>query len=152
MTTKTRIGVDTPQMEAFFALLQAQLSLSRTLDRELEEARGISMIEYFLLLNLRYSEDGQLPLGELAAEVGLTKSGATRLVDRMSSAGFVERVPDPGDRRITFAHITDAGREELRKAWPVHRRGIKEHFAAHLTEEEATTLNELLGRFGPLAP
>lgn len=146
MPPKTRVGVDTPQMEAFLELGRANDALGRILDRELQAQRGITLTEYLLLLTLRYSPAGQLPLGDLAGEVPLTKSGVTRLVDRMEVAGFVERSPCATDRRIIYAVITASGRAELRKAWPVHRRGIDAHFARNLSDADAVVLRDLLRR------
>lgn len=142
----TGVGIDTPQMEAFFELWRAQDVLTRTLDQEMQEERAISITEYLLLLTLRYAPEGRLLLGELAARVHLTKSGVTRLVDRMEDAGFVDRVPCPTDKRSTFAAINAAGRAELRRAWPVHRRGIESHFGEHFTTAEAAELRDLLVR------
>jgi DNA-binding MarR family transcriptional regulator len=146
MSSKTMVGVDTPQMEAFRDLMRAQDALSRRLDRDLQQEVGLSMAEYWVLLTLRYSPDGSLPVGELSCEAHLTKSGVTRLIDRMERAGTVERVADTGDRRSVRACITEKGRSELRKAWPIHRRGIDEYFGASLTDAQAKTLSELLRR------
>jgi DNA-binding MarR family transcriptional regulator len=70
----------------------------------------------------------------------------TRLVDRMEAAGMVERIAASGDRRSVRAAITKHGRDELRKAWPVHRRGIDHYFSANLSDAEAKTLRDLLRR------
>jgi DNA-binding MarR family transcriptional regulator len=67
----------------------------------------------------------------------------------MERAGTVERVADTGDRRSVRACITEKGRSELRKAWPIHRGGIDEYFGAGLTDVEAKTLSELLRRVAP---
>jgi DNA-binding MarR family transcriptional regulator len=107
------------------------------------------MAEYWVLLTLRYAPQGGLPIGELSCEVHLTKSGVTRLVDRMERAGTVERVADDTDRRSVRATITEKGRAALRGAWPVHRRGIDEYFGARLSNAEAATLSELLRRVAP---
>ena len=144
MPPKTTIGVDTPQMEAFRDLMRAQDELSRRLDHDLQQEVGLSIAEYLVLLTLRYSPDGNLPVGELSCEAHLTKSGVTRLIDRMEAAGTVARIADTGDRRSVRARITEKGRRELRNAWPVHRRGIDEYFGAGLTDAQAKTLSELL--------
>jgi len=142
-------GVDTPQMEAFRDLMRAQDELGRRLDHDLQQEAGLSMAEYWVLLTLRYSPDGSLPVGELSCEAHLTKSGVTRLVDRMEHAGTVERVADKDDRRSVRATITEKGRGALRKAWPIHRRGIDEYFGARLSDAEAGTLSRLLRRIAP---
>jgi DNA-binding MarR family transcriptional regulator len=149
MPPKTKVGVDTPQMEAFRDLMRAQAVLGRRLDHDLQEEAGLSISEYVVLLTLRYAPQGSLPVGDLACEVHLTKSGVTRLVDRMERAGTVERVADTDDRRSVRANITEEGRAELRKAWPIHRRGIDEYFGTRLSDGEAATLSKLLRRVAP---
>ncbi len=146
MAPSTMAGVDTPRMEAFRELMRVQDALRRLLDRELMEERGLSLSEYVVLLTLRYAPTGSLPVGALCAEVLLTTSGVTRLVDRMEAAGTVERIAEPADRRTVRAAITEHGRDELRKAWPVHRRGIEQHFGANLSDSEAETLRDILRR------
>ena len=149
MGPKTSVGVDTPQMEAFRDLMRAQAELGRRLDHDLQEEAGLSISEYVVLLTLRYAPDGSLPVGDLSCEVHLSKSGVTRLVDRMEKAGTVERLADTGDRRSVRACITEKGRKELRAAWPIHRRGIDEYFGAPLTDAQARTLSELLRKVAP---
>lgn len=149
MARRAMAGVDTPQMEAFREVMRAEDALRRLLDRELLEERGLSLTEYLVLLTLRYAPDGCLPVGALCAEVHLTRSGVTRLIDRMEAAGTVKRMDAPADRRTVRAAITEHGRDELRKAWPVHRRGIDQHFGANLSDAEAATLRDLLRRIVP---
>ncbi len=149
MTRRTNAGVDTLQMEAFTELMRAQDALSRVLDRELMDERALSLSEYVVLLTLRYAPGESLPLGALCSEVHLTRSGVTRLVDRMVAGGTVERIAVPADRRTVRAAITDLGRDELRRAWPIHRRGIDQHFGAYLSEAESATLRDLLRRVMP---
>lgn len=149
MARMTKVGVDTPQMEAFRELMRVQHALGRVLDQELVDERGLTFNEYGVLLALRYAPAGGLPVGALCSSAHMTRSGITRLVDRMEEAGTVKREADPLDRRSVRATITDHGRDALRKAWPVHRRGIDQHFSAHLTEAEAEKLRDLLRRVMP---
>lgn len=149
MGSKSKVGVDTPQMEAFSDLMRAQAELVRHLDHDLQTEAGLSISEYLTLLSLRYAPDGSLAVGDVSCAVHLSKSGVTRLVDRMEEAGTVERVADPSDRRSVRACITEKGRAELRKAWPIHRRGIDEYFGARLSEAEAKTLSLLLRKVAP---
>jgi DNA-binding MarR family transcriptional regulator len=76
----------------------------------------------------------------------LSKSGLSRLVDRMVDAGLVRRERCQDDRRGWFAVLTDQGRSDLRRAAPVHLRGIQEHFARHLRPEEVEVLTAALSR------
>jgi DNA-binding MarR family transcriptional regulator len=151
MGLKTDVGIDTPQMEAFRDLMRAQAELGRRLDHDLQAEVGLSITEYLVLLTLRYAPGRSLPVGDLSCEVHLTKSGVTRLIDRMERAGTVERTADPDDRRSVRASITERGRTELRRAWTVHRRGIDEYFGARLSDAEAATLSGLLRQIVPPA-
>jgi len=76
----------------------------------------------------------------------LSKSGLSRLVDRMVDAGLVRRERCQDDRRGWFAVLTDQGRSALRRAGPVHLRGIHQHFARHLSPEEVEVLTAALSR------
>ncbi len=83
---------------------------------------------------------------ELARAVVLSRSGLTRLVDRLEGAGLLRREPDPADRRGSYTEITDEGGATLRRMWPVYAAGIAEHFGRHLTDEETCVIASALGR------
>jgi DNA-binding MarR family transcriptional regulator len=83
---------------------------------------------------------------ELAEAVVLSRSGLTRLVDRLYAEGLVDRAPCPEDRRGQHAVLTAKGRAALRKTWPVYARSIEKHFAGHLSEAEAKRMGKLLSR------
>lgn len=135
-----------PHLTAWHTLLQAHASVVGALGRELEDASGLTMSQYEVLLYLRYAPEGRMRMQDLAASVLLSKSGVTRLVDRMAAGGMVEREACESDRRVTWAGITDRGRQALREASPVHLHGIRQHFARFLSEGEAATLAQLLGK------
>jgi DNA-binding MarR family transcriptional regulator len=137
---------DPRQLDAWRAFLRAHAVLTDTLDRELQAEQGVPLAWYDVLLNLAEADDGRLRMRDLADRVMLSRSGLTRLVDRMASAGLVSRRPDPDDRRGTLACLTDAGRQTLRRAAPVHLRGVQEHFARHIGDDEARVLRETLER------
>jgi DNA-binding MarR family transcriptional regulator len=81
---------------------------------------------------------------ELSDRVRLSHSGVTRLVDRMVHAGLVKRTRCDSDRRGTFATLTAAGRTRLRRAQPVHLRGIREHFGKRLSASQLSAVAEAL--------
>jgi DNA-binding MarR family transcriptional regulator len=85
-------------------------------------------------------------MGELACHVTLSRSGLTRLVDRLEAAGLVERRLNPGDRRSFEVSLTPVGRAERERSWPVYARVIAEEFGARYTDEEAAQLAALLKR------
>jgi DNA-binding MarR family transcriptional regulator len=83
---------------------------------------------------------------ELADAVLLSRSGLTRLVDRMERAGLVTRTPDAADRRVVRVALTDAGTAAYRDARAEHRSAVAEHFLDRLTAAEAATIERALER------
>jgi DNA-binding MarR family transcriptional regulator len=142
---------DPRHLAAWRSLLQAHAALTELLERELVTERGLPLSRYEVLLYLAESPDGRLRMQELAEQVLLSKSGLTRLVDRMEAAGLVRRERCPDDRRGAYAVLTDHGRAVLRRAAPVHLRGIQEHFGRHVGEDEARALSGALGRVAAAA-
>jgi DNA-binding MarR family transcriptional regulator len=124
--------------------LRFHAAVTDTLGRELAESGGIPLTWYDVLVQLNAAPGGRLRMQDLASAIVLSKSGLTRVVDRLADAGFVVRTSCPSDRRGTFAEITADGRAALRRARPVHLRGVAEHFAAHLDEHQLATMAEAL--------
>jgi DNA-binding MarR family transcriptional regulator len=139
------------ELAAWRAFLRAHAALVGTLERELETQRGMPIAFYDVLAQLSEA-DGRLRMRELAEAVLLSRSGLTRLVDRMERAGYVSRERCNEDRRGAFATITPAGRKALRHASPVHTRGVAEHFARHLSREETDVLTGALERLVDAQP
>ena len=137
---------DPGHLAAWRALLETHAAVTELLARELSAERGLPLKAYDVLLNLAESPEGRLRMQELSASVLLSKSGLSRLVDRMVEAGLVRRERCQDDRRGWFAVLTDQGRSALRRAAPVHLRGIQEHFAQHLEPEEVRVLATALAR------
>ncbi len=133
-------------MAAWRSLLEAHAAVVELLEQELERECGLPLSQYEVLLKLAGAPGGRLRMRELARSVLLSKSGLSRLVDRMAAAGLVCRERSLDDRRGAFAVLTDPGRMALRKAAPVHLRGIQEHFAGYLGEAEAEVVGVALGR------
>ncbi|SRR6056297_3444719 len=132
------------QLAAWRAFLEAHALTVDNLARELREVEDLPLAWYDVLVQLQESPDGRLRMQELADAVLLSKSGVTRLVDRMERAGLVDRARCTDDRRGTFAMLTPAGRQRLRETAPTHLRGVAEHFASLLDAEEAAVLERLL--------
>jgi DNA-binding MarR family transcriptional regulator len=137
---------DPAQLSAWRRLLEAHATVTELLEHELVAERGLPLSRYDVLLNLAEAPGGRLRMQELSASVLLSKSGLSRLVDRMVEAGLVRRERCQDDRRGWFAVLTDQGRSALRRAAPVHLRGIQEHFARHLEPEEVQVLATALAR------
>ena len=83
-------------------------------------------------------------MNELASRILLSKSGLTRVIDKMEEAGLVTRERPAGNRRVVLVHMTPKGAETLAAARVVHRRGIQEHFAHHVDQADLQALAGIL--------
>ncbi len=117
----------------------AHTALSRALDEALESHSKLPLLTYEVLARIAEAPGRRLRMQELAELLPLTKSGLTRLIDRVERAGLARREVCPSDRRGTFAAITAEGREALKRADEVHERVLHERLT-HLEEEELATL------------
>lgn len=133
-------------MEAWRAFLEAHARVVRVLEAELQAEKALPLPWYDVLVQLEEAEGHRLRMTELAARVLLSKSGLTRLVDRMCADGLVARSADDSDRRGRWVSLEPAGIARLHDAAPVHMRGIQAHFASHLDAGEATALATILRR------
>jgi DNA-binding MarR family transcriptional regulator len=136
------------ELRAWAAFLDAQAALLRQLEAELIEKEDMTLAEFDVLIQLRIAPDRRLRMTELSQRVRLSRSGLTRLVDRMVQAGLVKRARCGSDRRGTFATLTPAGTARLRRARPVHFRGIREHFGKRLSAAQLSAVAEALEPLG----
>ncbi len=135
-----------PELAAWRLFLTAHARLITRIDQELTEADCLPLHWYDVLVELALAPGRRLRMHELADSIVLSRSGLTRLVDRLEKEEFLCREPDPADRRGTFAVLTDEGRAALRRSWPVYAKGIQVHFAQHLSDAEISTLAGALTR------
>lgn len=110
-------------------------------------AAGLPSLSWYDALYELYLAPGRhLRMNELARSALLSRSGLTRLVDKLEQEKLIERRSCPSDGRVQHAQLTEKGIGVLRKIWPVYRAGIAKHFASHLTAAEARELEAMLGR------
>lgn len=138
--------VEPAKLEAWRAFLTAHARLLDVLERELREREGLPLTWYDVLVQLSEAVDHRLRMQELAERVLLSKSGLTRLIDRMEREGYVERSPCTDDRRGTWATMTSDGLERIRRTAPTHLGGVREHFADVIDDAEAAHLGRALQR------
>lgn len=131
--------------------LTAHARVVDRLGRELEDRCGLPLAWYEVLLYLREAPTGRLRMHELADSLLLSRSAATRFVDRMVEAGLVQRTTCESDRRGTFIELTEHGSAEFREAAPVHLAGIARHFTDLLSGDEAEVLAAALERIAVAA-
>jgi DNA-binding MarR family transcriptional regulator len=141
-TTNDLRPLDQTELRAWRGLLRAHAFLVKRLDAELEAAHGLPLTSYEVLLRLSKSEGCKMRMCDVAESVLLSRSGLTRLVDRLERDGLVERVSCPDDARGAFARLTDDGRAKLAAASTTHLEGIRRHFLAHFDESELGVLAE----------
>jgi DNA-binding MarR family transcriptional regulator len=134
---------------------ESAMALLDVLDTELERDAGIPQRWYDVLVHLEESPDG-VPMTALADRILYSKSGFTRVVDRMEAAGLIKRVRPESDRRTILVLLTEAGAATLQRARNYHRDGIERHFAQHLTDADVKALTRALEKVSaharPLRP
>ncbi|TMF28421.1 MAG: MarR family transcriptional regulator [Chloroflexi bacterium] len=135
-----------PRLNAWGAFLTAHKALENILSRELESACGLPLTWFDALAQLRMAPARRLTMGQLATALLFSKSGLTRLIDRMVEAGLVQRLARPGDRRSLHIALTDAGEEKFRQTLPIHLEHVKRHFAAYIEDDEAAAVESALVR------
>jgi DNA-binding MarR family transcriptional regulator len=126
--------------ETWGALLKVHAALVPRLDRELQDAHGLPLTWYDVLLELNAAPERRLTMGQLGSVAAVSRTRVSRVVDELVRAGLVAREPNPDDGRSAFAALTPAGRTALRKAAPTYVAAVQREFADHLTAREAEVL------------
>lgn len=124
------------ELTVWRSFLRAHARISRVLEAELLAGQGLSLASYDVLVQLAEAPDRRLRMTELADLVLLSRSGVTRLVDRLERDGLVARAPVDSDGRGVVAVLTPAGFNRLRDATGLHLSGVVRHFAEILDPAE----------------
>lgn len=135
------------QKQAWVAFYVSHAMLSRKIETALVGAGHPGLEVYDVLLRLELSDTHRLKMSDLASHILYSRSGLTRLVDRLVKLGWIERVACPMDRRSTYAHLTPAGLAAREAAWPIYRAAIQEHFGSRISDAEAQEIARVFGRF-----
>jgi DNA-binding MarR family transcriptional regulator len=142
-------------LRAWRLYFESALALADVLNGELERDAGIPLRWYDALVQLEETPAG-LRMNELAERILYSKSGFTRVVDRLEEAGLVQRVRPKNDRRSILVVLTDEGRTTMERARRHHRHSIEQHFSRHLSETDIKTLTRALEKLSaharPLRP
>jgi DNA-binding MarR family transcriptional regulator len=133
-------------LAAWRAFLDAHAAVVGRIEAELDAEGLVPLAWYDVLVAISEAPGRRLRLRDLASRLVLTRSGATRLVDRLAAAGLVERERVHEDRRGAVAVLTAEGAHALRRAWPRYANGIERLFLAALTPEEAGTIRTAMER------
>lgn len=137
------------ELAAWRGLLRVHAALRKELDAELEAAHRLPISSYDVLVQLAAAPHERLRMRDLAASVLLSRSGLSRLVDRLERDGLLERASCPSDARGAYAVLTPSGRERLRAARPTHLDGVRRRFLERFGEDE---LAELAGYWERVLP
>jgi DNA-binding MarR family transcriptional regulator len=139
------------ELGAWRGLLRTHAMLVKRLDAELESEHGLPLTSYEVLLHLSHADDRKMRMCEVAESVLLSRSGLTRLIDRLERDGFVERVSCADDARGAYAQLTDEGLRKLCEAQNTHLEGVREHFLRHFSGDELDLLGDAWTRVGGAA-
>ena len=137
------------ELAAWRGMLRVHASLMRALDDELEAEHGLPITSYDVLVNLSEAPDRRMRMRDLADAVLLSRSGLTRLVDRLERDGLLERVACASDARGSFACLTERGLAVLAEARPTHLEGVRRRFLEYFSPEELEQLGETWERVLP---
>mgnify|MGYP000698830384 CR=1 FL=1 len=114
------------------------------IELDLANQKRVPLTTYDVLIALYEAPEQRLRLGELVHKTVLSKSGLSRLVDRLAREGLLRKEKSHEDGRGAYAVLTDDGERELRKAWPIYAKGIKNYFAAPLSIDQRNSLQQAL--------
>jgi DNA-binding MarR family transcriptional regulator len=157
MSTATAVKITPPaqqalsvgEIRAWRGLLRAHSCLAKRLDAELEAAHGLPMTSYEVLHRLEEAPTGRMRMCDLAEQAQLSRSGLTRLADRLERDGLLERCSCDHDARGSYACLTGSGRERLQAARGTHLAVMREHFFSHFSEAELSVLADMWERIAP---
>jgi DNA-binding MarR family transcriptional regulator len=141
--------LDERELRAWRGMLRAHAALTKALDADLEAAHGLPLSSYEVLMYLNDADGHRMRMRDLAASVILSRSGLTRLADRLEREGLIRRESCDSDARGAFAVLTPAGAELLAVARATHLAGVRSMFLGHFSDAELETLGEAWDRVVP---
>jgi DNA-binding MarR family transcriptional regulator len=139
-------AISPEELAVWRALLRVQVQVSRQLQADLLAQHDLALGSYDVLLQLNEAPEGRLRMNDLADRVLMSRSGLTRLVDRLQQEDLVERESCTSDARGLFAVITPAGRDRVLAATPTQQRGVKDFVLKRLDRDELRQLGVILGK------
>ena len=134
------------QISVWRSFLEVHSAVIKALEKELIEDQSFSLTWYDVLTHLSEAPGARMQHQALAGSLLLSRSGVTRLVDRMADAGLVCRESSPEDRRVSYVVMTQPGRDALGRASPGHMRGIAQHFVQYLEAGDVPLLQGFFSR------
>jgi DNA-binding MarR family transcriptional regulator len=138
--------LDEHELRAWRGLLKVHAAVTRDLDAQLQDEHDLSVSSYEVLMFVADAPDERLRMADLADRVLLSRSGMTRLVDRLAGSGLLKRCAAEDDARGAYAQLTPAGRAKLDGARRTHLEGVRRAFLRNLGPEEQQRLGDLWER------
>jgi DNA-binding MarR family transcriptional regulator len=135
------------ELAAWRGMLEAHSRVMRQLDAQMQAEHGLSVSAYEVLMFLDDAPEHRMRMSDIADSVLLSRSGCTRLVDRLAHPGYVTRCSASDDGRGLYAQLTSAGLEKIRAARITHHEGIRRFFLDHLTTTDQIALGDVWSRF-----
>jgi DNA-binding MarR family transcriptional regulator len=146
-------GEERAALQLWVDLVRVTDTLRPRLTASLTAAHGLTPEEVELLVRLSEAPEQRLRMIEVSRSLVLSKSGVTRMIDRLVERGLVERAACPSDRRVVYAGLTDEGRRVVAEAAPLLVAGVVENLGRYLAENELNgvrhSLRTILASQGP---
>ncbi len=133
--------------DAWRGVLFANAKVLRAVERSLVQHTGLTLTFLDVLGRLYDDPDQRLRMQELQGRSLFTRSGMTRLVDRIEAVGLVRRESVPGDRRGVFVVLTREGAQAYEAGLAQHRSDVEREFATRLSEAEHRAVGDALAQF-----
>ncbi len=134
------------EQDAWGGLLGMHGRLMKKIDADLQRHHHLSHAEFEVLLRLSWAEDHRLRIQDLAARSLLTRSGISRVIDRLSREGLVVREDASEDHRGAYAVLTKSGVSKFRAALRTHVAFVRRHFLSFFSEQEQEQMAEFWRR------
>ena len=134
------------ELSAWRGMLETHARLTHALDSEMRAEHGLPVSSYEVLMFLGEAPGHRMRMSDIADRILLSRSGLTRLVDRLEELGYVSRCAVESDGRGQFAKLTPAGVDKLAAARRTHLTGVRAHFLERLTEDDQRVLGEIWDR------
>ena len=149
LSTQGQAPITYGELRAWRGLLRAHACLAKRVGSELEREHHLPMTSYEVLNHLHEAPEGRMRMCDLAEQAQLSRSGLTRMVDRLERDGLLSRCSCDHDARGAYACLTETGRERLEAARGTHLAVVRQQFLSHFNEAELDLLADMWERIAP---
>ena len=129
------------EQNAWGGFLGTYARMNRMIEEDLQSHSRITHVEFEVLLRLSWSENKKMRIQDLAADSILTRSGISRMVERLEKAGLVKREEAPEDRRGAYAVLTEEGQTRFQKAIAAHVEFVRQNFLSLFNDKELNQMS-----------